>query len=170
MRSAICSGLLATGIESWQGRSWPRTRVTLVLYGIVGVVLILRYNVLAYVFTILLQMGSGFRSVDLSLSLFPYFMIPTGLANLFGLMPLAVNFPEPVTSLTILAGLAALATALAWAAREAAGVMARIFALAAVASALALLPARLLPSGPVADRPAADESPLVDGAILRVDG
>ena len=58
----------------------------------------------------------------------------------------------------------------AWAAREAAGVMARIFALAAVVSALALLPARLLPSGPVADRPAADESPLVDGAILRVDG
>ena len=58
----------------------------------------------------------------------------------------------------------------AWAAREAAGVMARIFALAAVVSALALLPARLLPSGPVVDRPAADESPLVDGAILRVDG
>jgi hypothetical protein len=117
---AVLTLVMTGGIELWQTRSWPRTRVTLVLYGIVGVVLILRFNVLAYVFTILLQMGSGFRSVDLSLSLFPYFMIPTGLANLFGLMPLAVNFPEPVTSLTIIAGLAALITALAFAVREAA--------------------------------------------------
>jgi hypothetical protein len=64
-------------------------------------------------------MGQGFRQVDLSLSLFPYFMIPTGLANLFGLMPLAVNFAEPITSLTIVAGLLALLVALGFAAREA---------------------------------------------------
>ena len=80
--------------------------------------LLLRFNVLSYIYTILLQLVSGFRSVDLSLSLFPYFMIPTGLANLFGLMPLAINFPEPLTSLAIFAGLLALVVALLFAARE----------------------------------------------------
>ena len=100
------------------GRTFPMMRVSLVLYGCAGVLLLLRYNVLSYVFTIMLQMGSGFRSVDLSLSLFPYFMIPTGLANLFGLMPLAFNFPEPYTSLSILAGLLALIVALGFAVRE----------------------------------------------------
>ncbi len=96
----------------------PFQRLTLVLYGCVAVILLLRHNVLAYVFTIMLQMGSGFRSVDLSLSLFPYFMIPTGLANLFGLMPLAALPVEPYTSIAILAGLVALLTALAFAVRE----------------------------------------------------
>ncbi len=99
--------------------SFPKMRLVLVLYGVVGVLLLLRYNVLSYVFTIMLQMGSGFRSVDLSLSLFPYFMIPTGLANFFGLMPLSVNFGEPFTSLTILAGMLALITALGFAGRDA---------------------------------------------------
>ena len=78
------------------------------------------FRSLAYVFTILLQMGSGFRSVDLSLSLFPYFMIPTGLANLFGLMPLAVVHEEPLASVTIAAGLLLLLACLWSAAREAA--------------------------------------------------
>ena len=115
---AVLTTLVVGGIETLRERRFPRTRVTLVVYGIVGVILILRYNMLAYVFTIMLQMGSGFRVVDLSLSLFPYFMIPTGLANLFGLMPLSVNFAEPITTLSILAGLGALITALWVAGRE----------------------------------------------------
>jgi hypothetical protein len=98
--------------------AFPATRATLAIYGIVGVILLLRYNILAYVFTIALQSGSGFRTVDLSLSLFPYFLIPTGLANLFGLMPLSVNFAEPFTSLTILAGALTLIVALALALRD----------------------------------------------------
>jgi hypothetical protein len=115
---AVLTTLVVGGIEALRERRFPATRVTLVVYGIVGVILILRYNMLAYVFTIMLQMGSGFRVVDLSLSLFPYFMIPTGLANLFGLMPLSVNFAEPFTTLSILAGLSALITALWVAGRE----------------------------------------------------
>ena len=115
---AVMTAGLAAGIEAWRKRAFPTLSVSLVLYGIVGVVVLLRYNVLSYVFTIMLQMGSGFRSVDLSLSLFPYFMIPTGLANLFGLMPLALNFAEPFTSLTIVAGLIALLVALGFAVRE----------------------------------------------------
>lgn len=106
-------------VELVRTRRFPAVRATLVVYGMVGVIVLLRHNVLSYLFTILEQMRTGFRTVDLSLSLFPYFMIPTGLANLFGLMPLAVNFREPYTSLTIVAGLLALATALAVAARQA---------------------------------------------------
>ncbi|MGH7943457.1 MAG: hypothetical protein ACREF9_00380 [Opitutaceae bacterium] len=119
-RRATTGGTAATPRGRWQPwlAAFPVPRVRLIIYGIVGVILLLRYNVLSYVFTIMLQMGSGFRSVDLSLSLFPYFMIPTGLANLFGLMPLAVNFAEPITSLSIVAGLLALAVALGFALRE----------------------------------------------------
>ena len=98
--------------------TFPLGRISLILYGCVGAIVILRYNVLAYLFTVILQMGQGFRDVDLSLSLFPYFLIPTGLANLFGLMPLSINFAEPFTSLTIVAGLVALLTALTFAVRE----------------------------------------------------
>jgi hypothetical protein len=108
----------AVTVEAFRQRRVPVNRITLVVYGILGVILLLRYNTLSYVFTIMLQMGSGFRSVDLSLSLFPYFMIPTGLANLFGLMPLSINFAEPYTSLTIIAGLLALLVALAFALRD----------------------------------------------------
>ena len=115
---AVLTTVVVAGIDAVRHRSFPAMRVSLVIYGILGVIVLLRYNVLAYVFTIMLQMGSGFRAVDLSLSLFPYFMIPTGLANLFGLMPLSVNFAEPVTSLTIIAGLGALVTALIFACRE----------------------------------------------------
>ncbi len=117
---AVLAALGCTAVESYRHRAWPAVRVSLFIYGILGVIVLLRYNVLSYVFTIMLQMGSGFRSVDLSLSLFPYFMIPTGLADLFGLMPLAVNFGEPFTSLAILAGLIALVLALVTAGREAA--------------------------------------------------
>lgn len=110
----------ALGVIEWiRRREFPLPRVGLVIYGIVGVILLLRFNILSYLFTISYQFGSGFRSVDLSLSLFPYFLIPTGLANLFGLMPLSINFAEPYTSITIIAGGIALVTALAFAVREA---------------------------------------------------
>ena len=95
---AVLTTVIVSAIDAVRRRAFPATRVTLVVYGIIGVIVLLRYNILEYAFTIILQMGSGFRSVDLSLSLFPYFMIPTGLANLFGLMPLSINFAEPFTS------------------------------------------------------------------------
>ena len=98
--------------------AFPISRVHLIFYGSIGAIVLLRHNVLAYIFTHILQAGSGLRSVDLSLSLFPYFMIPTGLANLFGLMPLAVNFAEPYTSLSIIAGGLALIIAVGFAVRE----------------------------------------------------
>ncbi|WP_414663837.1 hypothetical protein [Horticoccus sp. 23ND18S-11] len=115
---AVLTAVIAATIDGVRRRAVPTLRITLVVYGLLGVILLLRHNTLSYVFTIMLQMGSGFKSVDLSLSLFPYFMIPTGLANLFGLMPLSVNFAEPIASITILGGLAAIVIALVFALRE----------------------------------------------------
>jgi hypothetical protein len=140
------AGLVGLGVaaaEAVRQRRLPAARLTLFLYGVAGVMLLLRFNLLSYVFTIMMQAGSGFRSADLSLSLFPYFMIPTGLANLFGLMPLAVNFPEPWTTATLGGGGLALAVALGAGVREA-GRMVPVALLLLVQFALGL---RLLGSG-----------------------
>ena len=115
---AVLTTLLVGAIEWVRHRAFPTARLGLVMYGIIGVIVLLRHNVLSYLFTISYQFGSGFRTVDLSLSLFPYFLIPTGLANLFGFMPLAVTFAEPLTSLAIFGGFVCLVTAIAFACRE----------------------------------------------------
>ena len=115
---AVLTTLLVGGLEWLRHRTFPTARLGLVMYGIVGVVILLRHNVLSYLFTILYQFGSGFRTVDLKLSLFPYFLIPTGLANLFGFLPLSINFAEPFTSLAILGGFLLLVTAAFFALRE----------------------------------------------------
>ena len=115
---AVLTTLLVGAIEWVRTRAFPTARLGLVMYGIVGVLVLLRHNVLSYLFTISYQFGSGFRTVDLSLSLFPYFLIPTGLANLFGFMPLAVTFAEPFTSLAIFGGFICLVTAIVVSCRE----------------------------------------------------
>jgi hypothetical protein len=108
---AVLTTMIVGALEWFRTRVFPLARLGLVMYGIVGVVILLRYNILSYLFTILYQFGSGFRTVDLKLSLFPYFLIPSGLANLFGFLPLAINFGEPFTSLAILGGFLLLVTA-----------------------------------------------------------
>ena len=115
---AVLTTILVGGIEWVRRRAFPTARLGLVMYGIVGVIILLRHNILSYLFTILYQFGSGFRTVDLTLSLFPYFLIPTGLANLFGFLPLAINFGEPFTSLAIVGGFLCLFAAVAFALRE----------------------------------------------------
>ncbi len=115
---AVLTTLVIGGLEWFRTRAFPTARLGLVMYGIVGVVILLRHNILSYLFTILYQFGSGFRTVDLKLSLFPYFLIPTGLANLFGFLPLSINFSEPFTSLAILGGFLLLLTAAYFAFRE----------------------------------------------------
>ena len=105
--AALAVGLF-TAVEWARTRALPVARLRLALYAFLGTVVLLNYNLVSYIFTFLAQLSTGLRQVDLSISLFPYFMIPTGLANLFGLLPLAHNWPEPLTSLAILGGGAAL--------------------------------------------------------------
>lgn len=116
---AVLVGLSFAMIEAARTRAWPAARTRLFIYGIAGVLVLLNINALTYVFTVTAQMGQGFRSVDLNLSVFPYFMIPTGVANLFGLMPLAIIHPEPIASITIAVGIIALVSCLYSATREA---------------------------------------------------
>ncbi|MCX6952346.1 MAG: hypothetical protein NTV51_09300 [Verrucomicrobia bacterium] len=111
-------GLLVGPVRWLRRRTFPHARLSLVIYGVLGVIILLRYNVISYIFTLFYQFRSGFRTVDLSLSLFPYFLVPTGLSNLFGFLPLAVNFSEPFTSLSILGGIVLLLTAFIFAVRE----------------------------------------------------
>jgi hypothetical protein len=85
-------------------RRVPTARLTLLIYAAALVFVVLRYNLVAYLYTLAVQLNAGTRIVDLSLSLFPYFLIPTGLSNLFGLLPIAYLASEPYGSLTILTG------------------------------------------------------------------
>jgi hypothetical protein len=50
------------------------------------------------------QASVGTQGADLNYPLFPYFLVPAGLANLWGFLPVASSVPEPWLSLAILAG------------------------------------------------------------------
>jgi hypothetical protein len=93
--------------------------VVLVEYALVAVVIVLRHNLIGYVYTLGNQFFSAARQWDPTLLLFPYYMIPPGLATLFGLQALNADIPNPMGSVLIGAGIVLLAVALVTAAREA---------------------------------------------------
>lgn len=74
---------------------------------IVGLLILVVLN--KYVGTALLfmlgQTSGGMHSADLSAVLFPYFLVPSGIAALWGLLPIFRNFREPFVSLAIAGGL-----------------------------------------------------------------
>ena len=107
-------------LEAIRNRAVPAGHLSLAIFTLAGVTVLLRYNLIAYVYTFIRQFASAVRAGDLSLSLFPYFMLPTGFSNLFGWMPVAYDFPEPVVSLSIVAGMALVLAVLWSAARESA--------------------------------------------------
>ena len=96
-------GYLAIGMA--RRRVSPAAAVALIAYVMLGVVVLLRYNVISYVSTLVMQLGSATHEANLLLSLFPYFLLPTGFSNLFGWMPIARDFPEPIVTLSIAAGM-----------------------------------------------------------------
>jgi hypothetical protein len=91
----------------------PVAAIGIVAYTLVGVVLLLRWNLISYVFTLLNQATSTLHTTNLLLSLFPYFLIPTGFSDFFGWMPISIDFAEPFASISIIAGML-LAAALLW--------------------------------------------------------
>ncbi len=62
-----------------------------------------RYLVSTLMF-LLRQMRGGFKTPDPQVSLFPYYLIPSGLANLWGLQKITALPPEPWLSTSILLG------------------------------------------------------------------
>ena len=87
--------------------------IALTAYTLLGVILLLRHNLISYTTTLVMQLTSAMHSANLLLSLFPYFLLPTGFSNFFGWMPIAKDFPEPVVSLSIAVGMV-LAVAVVW--------------------------------------------------------
>jgi hypothetical protein len=108
---------LYLGIGWWRKQASLAAATGVLAYTMLSVVILLRYNVISYVSTLTMQLGSATHEGNLLLSLFPYFLVPTGFSNLFGWMPIARDFAEPVVSTSILAGLALATAVVGWAVR-----------------------------------------------------
>lgn len=52
------------------------------------------------------QVSGGMHSADAGAVLFPYFLVPSGIAAFWGIIPIAAYVPEPLASLSIALGLA----------------------------------------------------------------
>jgi len=74
------------------------------LVGFITLVILRGYVISAIQF-LLGQASEGVKSADLSSVLFPYFLIPSGIPALWGLIPIAANTNDLVVSVAILAGL-----------------------------------------------------------------
>jgi hypothetical protein len=106
-------------LKAVRTRRLPGAQIVLLEYVIVGVILLLRYNFISYIYTLSNQYVGGTKHVDLSLSLFPFFLIPSGLASVFGLQPMNFDVPNPKGSIVIAVGIVLLAVAFVRAVRGA---------------------------------------------------
>jgi hypothetical protein len=95
---------LATGLY-WLvelvGRRMNWNTVAFVGLGLIGIPVILRWNVISGMAMSLFQVRAGLSIRDIGNSVFPYYLVPSGLPNLFGFQPIASWSPEPLLSLTI---------------------------------------------------------------------
>ncbi|HVU34801.1 MAG TPA: hypothetical protein VHE61_15315 [Opitutaceae bacterium] len=99
-------------------RAFPSALIAIAAYTLVGVVILLRFNLISYVSILVVQFQGAMDASNLLLSLFPYFMLPTGFSDLFGWMPIAHDF-GPIVSLSIAAGILLTITILARSLRDA---------------------------------------------------
>ena len=88
----------------YKTKAFPAARVVLLQYVLILFIIILRYNVISYIYSLSNQVVGGLRQTDLALSLFPFFLIPSGIAALFGLQPMNADVPEPWGSCVIILG------------------------------------------------------------------
>lgn len=126
VRSAVPAALIFSSLFVWYpevlpffGLGWvlylavqikfkDTKKVSIVLPAlIVGVLVLLALN--SYVITALMfildQTSFGMRSANLSSILFPYFLVPSGIAAFWGLIPFSDDVREPFVSLAIAGGL-----------------------------------------------------------------
>jgi hypothetical protein len=82
-------------------RGW----ITIMIATICGSLAVLNVYILDAVSFLLMQAAKGSTAVDVTRSLFPYFLVPSGLANLWGFTPIADSVAEPWRSLAILAAI-----------------------------------------------------------------
>lgn len=111
---AAILGYLAIGVRR---RTLPMSQVvTLLLAGSGALLLLAPYAERAVSF-FLGQARSGVSGSEVVVELFPYYLLPSGLADIWGFRPIAGGIAEPWTSLAIAAGAILLVAAFAWTAR-----------------------------------------------------
>ena len=106
-------------IKGVRTRRLPGVQIVLLEYAILGVVILLRYNLISYLYTLANQYFGGTRRIDLSLSLFPFFLVPSGIASVLGFQPMNFDVPDPKGSILIAAGFVILVAAFVGAVRGA---------------------------------------------------
>ncbi|HKB39535.1 MAG TPA: hypothetical protein VKD72_24070, partial [Gemmataceae bacterium] len=125
VRHALTAGLLLSGLMLWYPETtpilglgfflhvgfalWRRrlpVRQTLILVAGAGGLSLLLLNryLLFFGMFLLRQAGGGLSSTSGAMELFPFYLLPSGLANLWGFQPLVGMAAEPWLSLSIAAG------------------------------------------------------------------
>ncbi len=109
--------VLALGLYvaiTWaRSRRFPGARVVMLEYAILGILILLRHNLISFLYTLANQFADTLRHIDLSLSLFPFFLIPSGMSALFGFQPINFDIPDPAGSALVAIGMALLLCTLA---------------------------------------------------------
>lgn len=82
--------------------AWPILKPAVVV-GVLVLIALNKYVIAAMTF-MLAQASGGMQSADVSSILFPYFLIPSGIAAFWGLIPIAGDIREPFVSLSIAGG------------------------------------------------------------------
>lgn len=90
-----------------QGRRF-RSQLVIPLVIVALILLFLRENIFEYLITLLDQTKGGLTPANLAYSLFPFFLVPSGMAYLFGLLPIPVIIADPLLSILIATGAALL--------------------------------------------------------------
>jgi len=88
----------------FKDRIIPGAHVVLLQYSIIGILFILRHNFISYLYTLANQFEGSARKVDLSLSVFPFFLIPSGLSSIFGFQAMNQDIADPWGSVIIILG------------------------------------------------------------------
>jgi len=115
---AIVTFLLFSALEWWTSGRLPGARVVLLEYTLILLAVLLRYNLIGFLYTLAHQAVSGTEAGDLSLTLFPFYLIPSGFAMVMGFQSLPETMPEPFGSILIVLGFAFFAVSGLWAAKN----------------------------------------------------
>jgi hypothetical protein len=105
-------------LEWWTAARLPAARIVLLQYTLLGLILALRFNLIAFLYTVAHQAVSGTEAGDLSLTLFPFYLIPAGFATVMGFQSLPETVGEPYGSILIVLGFASFVLAAAWGVRH----------------------------------------------------
>ncbi|MCX7217342.1 MAG: hypothetical protein NTZ96_13645 [Burkholderiales bacterium] len=87
--------------------SWQSARLLVKPAIVVGILVLIALNkyVISAMTFMLEQAAGGMQSADVSSVLFPYFLVPSGIAAFWGLIPIAGDIHEPFVSFGIAGGL-----------------------------------------------------------------